>query len=670
MSGSARARGGPARPSFTQSTVGRSRVSKSGSATRLAIREKEVVVIESDEDDVSDYGDYARDSADGLPTPQHTSSAVSDHAVPETPTRKNGGRAPGRIAALVRSLDTTLHTPPTRAPSSILDGPYSSKKTNGLVLRRDEPSMKDADTSGRYLLHTPSTFASSGSPHGTQSSKSQSSRRIGGAICKKEDTDTETSRRKLNNTLASATITNGKATLPRPSSALPPAFPPAVKPRVYSASRPGGKRNIDIGSKKLEAFGFVSAASLLPGTTTWNAATIPPVASRQNAAAVTPLPRIEPKPVSKPILKPIKQEEVRILGAGRKSLLRATQDTAAAATSPSISKTMYKPIKQEPSQVRVSAPRLLPQTPEKPIRAKQARTLSYSIGSYRDPYAISSDSEDDHSNRNGNPYSCPPLRSFAEIADTHETASDVEAVLNQFPAWLDSPSPTELRSSYLGTSRPTTSSRPGKRLWGDGIGNRGRMGGDCRRVRFCEGDGFSTSPVPAKRTTAPSRLTYFEDRVTSSIKRNASPIREITSPGRLTSSIDQAGSPIRRVTSFKRVDSLQTTSLNSCGPSPSPAELRTPRVEITIADSESESSDGSNEDMNPNSNSNSNPDHDKYQNHDNSIQQQRNIPRVEGLKKERKKRRRRNDKEHNVITCRHRNRNRKTWREGRRVKRR
>ncbi|KAI1737906.1 hypothetical protein F4680DRAFT_427423 [Xylaria scruposa] len=721
MSGSARARGGPAPPAVTHFTVAKSKVSKSGSTTQLAMRKKNVITIDSDDEDLSDYGHYARYSANGLPTPQHTSSAVPDRAVPETPTKK-GGRAPGRIAALVRSLDTTLRTPPPLVPSSGLDGPHSSKKTNGLVHRRDGSSIKDADTSGRSLLHTPSTFTSFSSPCDAQSSKSQSSRRSDGI---------ETSRQKPNSTLSPAAITSSQLTLPRLSSALHPAFPPAVKPRIYSASQPGGKRNIDIGSKKLEAFGFVSASSLLPRTTTKDATTIPPaITNTQNspaAAAVTTLPEVELELVSKPKLKPIKRDEAQILVGSREPLLQATQDTAGVATPTSISKTISKPIKQEPSQVRFSAARLLPQTPEKPIRARRAHTPSYSSGTYRDPYAISSDSEDDLSNRNGNPHSCPPLKSFAEIADTYETASDVEAVLNQFPAWLDSPSPTELRSSYLGASRPATSSRPGKRFWGDGIGNRGRAGGDSRRVRFCEGDGFSTSPVPAKRTTvAPSRrcLTSFEERATStSASRNASPIRATTSAGRLTSSADRTSPPTRRVAPLGRVDPLMrrvtpltqqdtfplqqqlaptqqtTTSLDSCGRSYPPlAKSNTPRVEITVSDSEPEPRDhySNEEDMDLNANSNLNPDdhgHCSSSRDKNSIHQQKGssssssssssvVPREKkkkdlGKKKRRKRKERNDDKggggqHHDVAASssrRHRNRDRETWKDGKRLKR-
>ncbi|KAI0854832.1 hypothetical protein F4860DRAFT_498179 [Xylaria cubensis] len=705
MSGSARARGGPAPPAVTQSTVAKRKASKSGSTStaQLAMKEKKktknVIVIDSDDEDVSDYGGYARDSTNGLPTPQHTSSAFSDHAVPETPT-KNGGRAHGRITALVRSLNPTPRISPATVPSSDLDGPHSSKKTNGLVHRRGESSIKDADTSGRGFLHTPCSFTSSSSPRGAQLSKSQSSRGSDGI---------ETSRQKSNNTLTPAVIKSSEPALPRPSSALPPAFAPAVKPRIYSASRPGGRQNVDIRSKKLEAFGFVSATSLLPRNSTRDATTIPPITNTQNAAAaaVTTLPNVKLEPVSKPALKPIKREEVQILCDSRKPLLQATQNAATVATPPSISRTISKPIKQEPPQVQFSATRLLPQTPEKPVRAKRTHTPSYSSGTYKDPYAISSDSED------GNPYSCPPLRSFAEIADTYETASDVEAVLNQFPAWLDSPSPTP---------RSTKSSILGKRLWGDGTGNRGRGGGDdSRRVRFCEGDGFSTSPVPAKRTIAQGRrLTPFEEeRGTFSAKRNASPIRVITSPARPTSSTERTSSPTRRVVPLKRADPLvretsltqrdtfplqqqltstqQTTasSNSSCGRSSPPLAKKpntTPRVEITISDSEPEPEsrrDHSNEenmdmdmDPTPNPNSNLSSDHGIHnccQNRDkNPIHRQQqkggnnsSIPIREKEKKKKKKRRKRKKGGHNndvVASGRHRNCDRETWKDGKRLK--
>ncbi|KAI0545111.1 hypothetical protein F4679DRAFT_562365 [Xylaria curta] len=502
--------------------------------------------------------------------------------------------------------------------------------------------------------------------------KSQSSRKSDGI---------ETSRQKPNSTLTTAAITSS---LPRPSSVLPPTFAPAVKPQLYSASRPGRKRNVDIGSKKLEAFGFVSATSLLPRTTTRDATTIPPtITNTQNApaaAAVTTLPKVKLEPVSKPTFKTIKREEAQILGGSRGPLLQATQNTAGVATPTSISKTISKPIKQEPSQVRFSAARPLPQTPEKPTRARQAHTPSYSSGTYRDPYAISSDSEDDASNRrNGNPHSCPPLKSFDEIADTYETASDVEAVLNQFPAWLDSPSPTELRSSY---SRPaaTSSSRPGKRLWGgDG---RGRDSG--RRVRFCEGDGFSTSPVPAKRTSTavaspPSRRSC-EERATAN--RNASPIRAITSLDRIASSTDRISSPTRRVdplikreTPLTQRDTFPsqqqhqlTPTQHSCGRSSPPlAKSNTPRVEITISDSDSEPQP---RDHSSNEEGDVNLKPDDHHCHSNRGNQQKggNVPREK--KKKRIKKGKKGGDDKGGGGGRHRNRDRKTWKVGQKLKKR
>ncbi|KAI8950532.1 hypothetical protein F4801DRAFT_343956 [Xylaria longipes] len=703
MSSSARARGGPARPSLTQPTTG-SKGSRSVSVntTRRAMKEKkkEVIIIESDESDVSDYayvesggsdvdGDagengeaavtsprsvvlpersrrIVRASTAGLPTPhQSTFSTVRDHAVPETPTKKTHGRPLGRIAALVRNTDTTLRmpdTPSTLAPSSSLDGPHSS--------------MKDSHTLGRRLLHTSSTVAPFSSPHGIHMSQPRSSGMFGAH--EKADTNIRTLQQKPNSTPASVAVTNSKGALPRSfSSALPPAFLPAVKPRVYSASRSGGKRNFDIGSKKLEAFGFVSATSLLPATTKLNATTVPPIANRPNAApAIAPTPIVKSEPVPIPTHKPSKQEEVQILGGNRESPPRATRNLAAVATSSPISKFTPRPIKQEAVEVQISVTQPLPRTPEKPIPTKRPCTPSYSTGTYGDPYAISSDSDsddddgDNYGNDNGKSHNPPPLKSFAEIADTHETASDVEAVLNQFPTWLDSPSPTELRSSYLGTSQSTPSSRPGKGLWGDGVGNRDRMGRVIRRVRFGEGDGFSTSPVPAKRVTAPSPFTSCVDGVPSPVERN-------TSPSRLT----RTSSPTRQVTPVKRANSLmgetpstkrttftpcrltparQTAPLDKCDPSPTPIGRTTPRVEITMPNSESGS------DLNEDSNSklNFNPNNNRRAN---PIRRQESVVRGDGTRKQKKKKKKGTNKEHK-LACRHRNRYRESWRRVERAK--
>lgn len=452
--------------------------------------------------------------------------------------------------------------------------------------RRDGSSIKDTDTSGRPLLYTPSAVTPSSSPYGTQSSKvcvelcplfhknrsavliadvrqSRSSRKNAAVIREKADTNIGTSRQKPNNTPAPATpfaVANSKGTLPRPSSsALPLTFQPAVKPRIYSTSQPSGKRNAKIGPQRLETFGFVSATSLMPTTTKRNPTIVPPVSNIQDAVSATTLtPILEPNLVRKPISKPIKQEEVHLLGSSRASLPHATRNLAAAATSSPISKFTSKPIKREGPEIRISGPQPLPQTPERPRSTKRVRTPSYSTGTYRDPYAISSDSDsnnDGDNNRDCKPHSCPPLKSFAESADTHETASDVEAVLNQFPAWLDSPSPTELRSGYLGASRPTAASRPGKRMWGDGVANRGRVGRENRRVGFGDDNGFSTSPIPGDRVTSLSRITSCEDGITVPVKQNILPSRGIISPNDLPAPAllpDELLRPNKSVSSKKR----------------------------------------------------------------------------------------------------------------------
>ncbi|KAI0437356.1 hypothetical protein F4803DRAFT_556091 [Xylaria telfairii] len=723
MPSSAGARGGPVRPSFTQPALGSKRSASTG-ATRLAMKEesKEVIVVASDEsggyDDASDYDDpsyvesggsdiddddddgggengepatslrsgvtagrprcITQASTDGLPTSHQHTHPLSNRPIHKTLTKTTYGRPPGRISALVRNTDTWS----ALGPCSSLNGPHSSGKTDVLVPRRDGPSIKDANTSGSHLLHTPSTVALPSSPHGNQSSKSRSSRQVGVAIPGKVDTNIGTSRRKPNTTPAPATpfaIANSNSTSPGfSSSPLPPTFQPAVKPRIYSASQPSGKRNVNVGPQRLEAFGFVSGASLMPATTKRNPNTVPPVSNIRDAVSAATLTSIlEPEPVRKPISKPIKQEEVHILGSSRGLISRATRNIAATAKSSPISKLTSKPMKQEAPEINTTILQPLPQTPKRPRSTKRVRTPSYSTGTYRDPYAISSDSEssnDDDNNRNFKPHSCPPLKSFAESSDTHETASDVEAVLNQFPAWLDSPNPAELRSSYLGASRPSSSSRPGKRLRGDGVVNRGRVGRENRPTRFGDGGGFSTSPIPGDRVTSLGRITSCEDAITA--PKSILPTRGILSPSALT----RTSSPTRRVTPTKRVSFVeketpptteqntfprhrltpgqQTVVLDKC--TLPLAGQNTPQVEITILDSDldadSDINGCSNEDLNSkedmDSNANLNPHH---EHHDNPIQGQESVVRGGATKKAKKRKKKRS---------RHRERDRKIWRLG------
>ncbi|KAI1121065.1 hypothetical protein F5Y10DRAFT_257099 [Nemania abortiva] len=271
-------------------------------------------------------------------------------------------------------------------------------------------------------------------------------------------------------TTASATGLN--STLRRDPHHIPPTFPPAVKARIYSDSERGSQGNSSTKSKKLEALGFASGTQ--PAARTANAT------KRENASvgtvAPTPLCKSKPPPIPRPSIKRVKQEA------------------------------------EEPAQAQITAFLTVPRTPEQPTAMRRAYNWSSpSIGTSADPYTLSSDDDDDDDDddtatTHGKPYNLPPLQSFANIADMYETASDVEAVLDQFPAWLSTPSPPEPRSinrSVPPTSRPITAPRLNGRPGADEDGNRSGERRESRRVRFRGDDGFSSSPVPPKRVVAP-----------------------------------------------------------------------------------------------------------------------------------------------------------------------
>lgn len=106
-----------------------------------------------------------------------------------------------------------------------------------------------------------------------------------------------------------------------------------------------------------------------------------------------------------------------------------------------------------------------------------------------------------------------PLRvkSFAHFEETHETASDVEAILNELPAWLDSPNPSPNPSPIMPRSdvsvlaptpsRPNAAVRSAKRSWHDRCEDMSATGQESpRRVLFSLDDG---SRLPA--AVAPGR---------------------------------------------------------------------------------------------------------------------------------------------------------------------
>ncbi|KAI1288570.1 hypothetical protein F5Y03DRAFT_401701, partial [Xylaria venustula] len=279
-----------------------------------------------------------------------------------------------------------------------------------------------------------------------------------------------------------ATTANRNSTLPENSSSILPAFPPAVKQRVYSTSQPGVQRSISNGSKKLESFGFTPASSLVAGTATATVTT-------PNATTSMPQPASTSHSIHRPTGHGLatRFKSVQVQGATPPT----TQNTASAPRAP------VPIVKTEPRSKRLdlgsiptrtdTLPSLpLPRTPENPKAVKWGPPLTSSIGTAGDPYSISSDSDSDSDEYDGDnvindrdggddesgdktdkkPHSAPPLKllkSFADLTDAqHETASDVEAVLKQFPVWLDSPSPTELKYSYevsSGILRPVLPTR-------------------------------------------------------------------------------------------------------------------------------------------------------------------------------------------------------------------
>ncbi|KAI0964843.1 hypothetical protein F4678DRAFT_366300 [Xylaria arbuscula] len=440
----------------------------------------------------------------------------------------------GPRSLLIKQEDTI----PTFAKSKFLDGASPEKKTLG---RAPTSSEKETHTPSRRLLPTSSSLMISESEGSGPLSKPLFGGKASLVENSKNEKNPGISQLKSAKTGSGTTAiaANRSGILSRNTSSIPPTLPPAVKERVYSTSGPGARRNISNGPKKLEAFGFVSASSLVAGNATATA-----TATTRNAAS----PMLKPASTFHSIPKPTNQSVAQRMNPVQlqSATPPTTQKTASAPRTPVLivkTELRSKHIDLGSIPARTDTPPPLPRTPENPKAVKWGLPLSSSIGTAGDPYAISSDSDSDTDDYDGGnvindrdgddntssnrddekQHSIPPLKllkSFTEPNDAQqETASDVEAVLKQFPVWLDSPSPTELKYSYevsSGILRPAIPTRASAKTSADGHSNvnekdvrNGRDGGKRgegegrgkRHIRF-SGDGddaFGPYSSPTKR---------------------------------------------------------------------------------------------------------------------------------------------------------------------------
>ncbi|KAI1273424.1 hypothetical protein F5Y07DRAFT_257273 [Xylaria sp. FL0933] len=443
-----------------------------------------------------------RASTAGLPTVPRRFSGWDDVDL-RTPTNKTARYGPGN-GLLSKGTDTTSAS----VISTVPNGTPSTRKGMGLAHGQSVSSEKDTNITGGRLLGTaPALTLSNDSGH-THVSKPLFDNKADGVEDNKKGVKLGISQQQRTTATGSTTSINGnRNSIPSSSSSsIPPTFPPAVKERVYGISRPSAQRNAKGESKKLETFGFVSAASLVDRND---------IEAPRNAAASTPASAFEPTPTSRSITKPICQNASKRLKLekqepknGQLSPL-TTQNISAPLTPARIveAKSLSKLTQRGPAQSQKSDLQPPPRTPENRIIVKQEPTLSSSLGTKGDPYAISSDSDndsdDDSSVIPSSPQPIKSLSSFNGKLEVYETASDVEAVLDQFPVWLESPSPTELRSSYSSMPtpvRPILSAQSGKT--DDAGTNQRKEGREKRRIRFSGDDGFSPCPSPTKRTAA------------------------------------------------------------------------------------------------------------------------------------------------------------------------
>ncbi|KAK5635524.1 hypothetical protein RRF57_011237 [Xylaria bambusicola] len=442
-----------------------------------------------------------RASTTELPKTKRRPSVSRDNANLKSTTTKPMKKAGGHASGPSGLIDIDTATTSTSAPSKLLNDTTSTIKDMGSSPSQSVSSAKGPSLASHHTFNFPST------PTSSRGSGRAGSQKVSTA--------------------------NHNNSLPKSSPSIPSSLPPpAVKERIYSAPRPRKQPNIETGSKKLESFGFVSAASLLDETDVANRQSIAPTHMSKSQSTS----KFKPHTLSKSI----KQEgssHVRPLGVrieNHQSVPQTTRNTVGAVTPVPKLKTEPIPMPTYPAmiQAHTSSLMLSPRTPENSKAVKKAASnLSSSIGTRGDPYSISSDSDSDddydhdidttshnQGNSNNDSRSLTSLKSLSSFSkmnqnDAHEeTASDVEAVLEQYPTWLNSPSPAQPRSWAMPSTTATTTTNatasiakmapptwPNKRL----RDTNGKKRNDKRRVRFISGDdddAFSPSPLPpAKR---------------------------------------------------------------------------------------------------------------------------------------------------------------------------
>ncbi|GAP92075.2 hypothetical protein SAMD00023353_3100680 [Rosellinia necatrix] len=333
----------------------------------------------------------------------HKTTLQPGRRLPPQPTTRKGeviliesdddesGDEPEMISELATPSRRTLLSRPTR-PTSLrrADGPIVPQhKVSVSTLSRRVDDTRPPASSTRYLGQTREALPKkTGNSEGTSGRKPAS----GPAI--------------------TATTTAKKSAWPPPEPFLsqpPHAFPLAVKARIYPATqRPGRQQKGNSGLKTLETFGFQPAASHLPKaateTTPRNSAFAAAALIPTHTTASTALPKLRPVPT------PPKREAIQTHGSSSRScqsLPRTPRHATAVSPRPSVSTTTpaAKPIKQEAggqlpssSSSRMARVALLPpRTPENKTSARRAPVVSASptVGTYGDPYTISSDSDSD-----------------------------------------------------------------------------------------------------------------------------------------------------------------------------------------------------------------------------------------------------------------------------------
>ncbi|KAI1162606.1 hypothetical protein F5B18DRAFT_376944 [Nemania serpens] len=563
-----------------------------------------------------------------------------------TPTTQAGMRRPSRIGAVMRENDRAWLS--TLAPSKNASQHTSwSKIADDPVPYRSKPSSKNTDVSRRSPLDVPSTRAPSGSLDGFRLSKAR----------------------------AEPYTSQYSSHVPAPAPVPPSTFPPAVKASLYSSwPRPCWPRSSTdagyAGSKKPDI--PRRDGGLAGDNATGRRRDLAAIAASALILGSNPGP--EPVPISQQPTYTFK---------------RATSEAAVVVE----------------AQPRTPQPRTPQPRPRSNARPPAYYTPS-SASTSGDPYLISSGSDSDsdsdtypnadndingHGKGNGgsnrasrNP---PALKSFAkfDFADAHEPASDVEAVLEEFPAWLrSSPCPTvprkavsaraaapptlhpTLQSSTTTTVRPTTtttttvrsttatrqstaakspSEKSGGQLSWTGTMRGKARGDDGYPVRF-GGEEGSPVPVPVpgltRRLPSASRI----ERISNS------PAGRIAVPA-------QSGAvrAIRIASSSFPSTSSSLSSSSAASPPPSFLPLPLPLNERTATlESESDLDLGSGEDEDERVDLFFNREHEHKREQNHPVKYEEDIsPRP------RKKTRRRHSGQDKAAS-RHRNRDREAWR--------